>query len=89
MKRLIENNRENDQFDYQICYPLLKLLLVITHNLNCVLSVHNYGSVDLVFDYSVSLLERHLSLVRSLQFDFSSICFCGFVVNGGPDSTVV
>ena len=41
----------------------------------------NYGRVDLVFDYSVSLLERHLSLVRSLQFDFSSICFCRFVFN--------
>ena len=41
----------------------------------------NYGRVDLVFDYSVSLLERHLSLVRCLQFDFSSICFRRFVVN--------
>ena len=36
----------------------------------CPKCVHNYGLFDLVFDYSVSLLERHLSLVSSPVFAF-------------------
>ena len=35
--------------------------------------LHNYGRFDLVFDYSVSLLERHLSLVRSPVFAFGGL----------------
>ena len=39
----------------------------------CPKCVHNYGRFDLVVDYSVSLLERHLSLVSSPVFAF--VCF--------------
>ena len=36
----------------------------------CLKCVHNYGSFELLLDYSVSLVERHLSLVRSPLFAF-------------------
>ena len=39
----------------------------------CLKCLHNYGRFDLVFDYSVSLLERHLSLVRSPVFAFGGL----------------